>query len=265
MLLRGTYKQIVHAAWTNNHIKSSLIELMIKDVEKDSTKLCSKKNPSILRTTDKQCMLSFSMEKVSDEIKERAPIFHSVLSAASINSRSKATKEKSHFGPTAMAAAVCLKSRSRYMTANTLARLGPLKLTTSHTYVYKKLDEFGIDYYDHILESVKRQGEFLKQQQEQKTSVNPELAKSHQNRNLIVPDVGRKLVFDNMDYRHEVHYMTEEHQSVDNHCATVMAVENHVSGSHFSGVLNWKMTNAFHLIVTMINNERTTLFWVGVL
>ena len=115
MLLRGTYKQIAHAAWTNNHIKSSLIELMIKDVEKEATKLCL--NSSILRTTDKQSMLSFSMEKVSDEIKERAPIFHSVLSAESIYSRSKATKEKSHFGPIAMAAAVCLKSRSRHMTA----------------------------------------------------------------------------------------------------------------------------------------------------
>jgi hypothetical protein len=117
MLLRGTYKQIAHAAWTNNHIKSSLIELMIKDVDKEETKRCSKKNPSILRTTDKQSMLSFSMEKVSDQIKERAPIFHSVLSAASFNSRSKATKEKSHFGPIVMAAAVCLKSRSRYKTA----------------------------------------------------------------------------------------------------------------------------------------------------
>ena len=37
----------------------------------------------------------------------------------------------------------------------------------------------------------------MKHQLEQKT-------KSHQNRNVIVPDVGRKLVFDNNDYRHEV-------------------------------------------------------------
>ena len=117
MLLSGTYKQIAHAAWTNHSIKSSLTELMLKDIEKEATKLCSKKNPSILRTTDKQSMLSFSMEKVSDEIKERAPLFHSVLSAASINSRSRATKEISHFGPIAMAAAVCLNSRSKYMTA----------------------------------------------------------------------------------------------------------------------------------------------------
>jgi hypothetical protein len=74
----------------------------------------------------------------------------------------------------------------------------------------------------------------MKQQLKQKNGANPELAKSHQNRNLIVPDVGRKLVFDNIDYRHKIHYMTGEHQSVDNHCVTVMAVENRVSGSHFS-------------------------------
>ena len=117
MLLRGTYKQIAHAAWKNPYIKSNLTELMLKDVEKEATQLCSRKNPSCLRTTDKQSMLSFSMEKVSDEIKERAPLLHSVLSAASINSRSKATKEPSHFAAIAMAAAVCLKNRSRYMTA----------------------------------------------------------------------------------------------------------------------------------------------------
>ena len=110
----------------------------------------------------------------------------------------------------------------------------PLKLTTSHTYVYKKLDEFGKDYNKNILESFKRQGEFMKQQMQRRTDANSVSAKFHQNRKLIVPDVGRKLVFGNIDYRHEVHYMTEEHQSVDNHCVTVMAVENRVSGSHLS-------------------------------
>ncbi len=85
-----------------------------------------------------------------------------------------------------------------------------------------------------MLESVKRQGEFMKPQMEGKTDANPEPVKSHQNRNLIAPDVGRKLVFDNIDYRHEVHYMTEEHQNVDNHCVTLMAVENRVSGNHLN-------------------------------
>ena len=97
-------------------------------------------------------------------------------------------------------------------------------MTTSHTYVYKKLDEFGKDYNEHILESVNRQGEFMKQQMEGKTDANPEPVKPHKNRNLIVPDVGRKLVFDNIDYRHEVHYMTEDHQNVDYHCVTQLKI-----------------------------------------
>ena len=91
-----------------------------------------------------------------------------------------------------------------------------MKLTTSHTYVYKKLDEFGKDYNKVILDSVQRQGQLMEQQ-------------AH-----VAVDNGRKLVFDNIDYRHEVHYMTEEHQNPDNHCVTVMAVENRVSGQHLS-------------------------------
>ena len=114
MLVRGTYKQIANAAWKNPSIKSQLTDLMLKDIGKEATQLYSKKNPSCLRSTDKQSMLSLSMEKVSDEIKERAPLLHSALSAASIN---RSSRETSHFGAIAMAAAVCLKNRSRYMIA----------------------------------------------------------------------------------------------------------------------------------------------------
>ncbi|XP_028404057.1 uncharacterized protein LOC114526731 isoform X1 [Dendronephthya gigantea] len=188
-------------------------------------------------------MLSFSMENLSNEIKDRAPLFHSVLAAASINKRSKSTKDKPDFAAVAMAASICLKNRSRYMTAvqllltiflyhsnwmNTLARLCPLKITTSHTYVYKKLDEFGKDYNKDILHSVKEQGEFMEQRAAQ---INPD-AHGQQNNRCFTQDVGRKLVFDNIDYHQEVHRMTEDHQNVDKHCVTVMAIENRVSGNH---------------------------------
>ena len=43
---------------------------------------------------------------------------------------------------------------------------------------------------------------------------------------------GRKLVFDNFDFRQEVHYMTQDHQNVDVHWVTHMAVENRVSGNN---------------------------------
>ena len=45
-------------------------------------------------------------------------------------------------------------------------------------------------------------------------------------------DSGRKLVFDNFDFRQEVHYMTQDHQNVDVHWVTHMAVENRVSGNN---------------------------------
>ena len=114
MLVRGTYRQIANAAWKNTSINKHLRELMVRELEKETTQLCSKKNPSC-PNTNKQSMVSFTMEKVSNELKERTPLLHSVLSAVSINRRSKAAKEKSHFG--AIAAAVCLKNRCKHMTA----------------------------------------------------------------------------------------------------------------------------------------------------
>ena len=117
MLLRGTYKQIANSAWKNPDINKHLRELLLKDVKKEAAGLCSKKYPSCLRRTDKASMLAMSFENVSSEIKEQAPLFHSVLSRVAINPHSRAADTKSYFGPIAMAAAILLKNRSRYMTA----------------------------------------------------------------------------------------------------------------------------------------------------
>ena len=118
MLGRGTYKQIALAAWKSPSVKKELIALMSKDVEREADGLCSKKNPSCLRKTDKISMLSFNMEKLVGEVKERAPLFHSLLSAASINSKSRATHpSRVNFGAVGKATAVCLKSRSKFMIA----------------------------------------------------------------------------------------------------------------------------------------------------
>ena len=76
MLVRGTYKQIASAAWKNANIKKELIELMSKDIDKECTQLCSKKNPSCLRKTDKENIMSFTMEKFYNELRERAPLLN---------------------------------------------------------------------------------------------------------------------------------------------------------------------------------------------
>lgn len=115
-----------------------------------------------------------------------------------------------------------------------MARLCTLKITCSHTFLYKKLDQFGEDHNKHILESVKKQGEFMELQAERK-KCDAGLLTDHKNK-CVVQDMGRKLVFDNIDYRQEVHYMTHEHQNNDAHCVTYMSVANRVSGNHLSNV-----------------------------
>ena len=50
------------------------------------------------------------------------------------------------------------------------------------------------------------------------------------------PDTSRKLVFDNLDYTQEVHWMTEGHQNIDCHYITAMSTENRVSGNELSPV-----------------------------
>lgn len=86
MLVRGTYKQIANAAWKNASIKKQLQLLMLKDIKRECCDLCSRKNPSCLRSPNKESMLNFSIEKLNKELKERAPLTFSVLVAASVNS-----------------------------------------------------------------------------------------------------------------------------------------------------------------------------------
>ena len=52
----------------------------------------------------------------------------------------------------------------------------------------------------------------------------------------VQPDVGRKIVFDSIDYYAEIHEMTEDNQNKDEHWVTVMETKNRVSGNHLSSV-----------------------------
>ena len=89
MLLRGTYKQIAHAAWKNLSLKRELLLIVIKDIDKECSALCSKKIPSCLRSPTKERLLDFSMAKLCKELRERAPVTFSMLMAASVNKHIK--------------------------------------------------------------------------------------------------------------------------------------------------------------------------------
>jgi hypothetical protein len=103
-----------------------------------------------------------------------------------------------------------------------MRRLQSLRLTVSHTHLYRKLTEFGQGYKQPIEEAVQKQSEFM--------------ASANLVRNDGPPttyencDGGRKIVLDNFDYHQNVHYMTEEHQNIDQHYVTLMTTENRVTG-----------------------------------
>ena len=104
----------------------------------------------------------------------------------------------------------------------------------SHHYYYKKMDEYGKDFAINVVQRVKKESERLKHQHGASSTQDPTPSASLSV--LVTPDKGRKIVFDNFDFRQHVHSMTEDHQNIDIHWVRHMAVENRVSGNHLSSV-----------------------------
>ena len=115
MLVRGTFKQIANAAWNSKEIRKHLTVNVLKQIDKECSSLCSRKDPSCLRSPSKHKMLDFSFEKENEELQERAPLFYSVLVASGCNR--KKTDKSSWIPAVGMAASVLLRNRSPYMNA----------------------------------------------------------------------------------------------------------------------------------------------------
>ena len=179
----------------------------------------------------------------------------------------------------------------------TLCRLSALRLTVSHPYYYKRMDEYGKDFAASVLGKVRKETQRLKKQHKLSTATPSTESPSSQHPPplpartpsvvlapatpatespssqhpppppactpsvvlapatpatespssqhpppppapsvMLAPDKGRKLVFDNFDFKQRVHNMTESHQNFDIHWVTHMAVENRVSGNHLPRV-----------------------------
>lgn len=112
----------------------------------------------------------------------------------------------------------------------TLARLKTWRLTTSHIYLYKKLDEFGKDHKKSICDAVVHQGQYIPNKRCLDGAEQPQCPQADS------ADSGRKLVFDKLDYTQEVHWMTWGHQNIDCHYVTAMSTENRVSGNELNHV-----------------------------
>ena len=97
------------------------------------------------------------------------------------------------------------------------------------------MDEYGTDFAAPVVSKVKKESERLEKihgvnvASTQNDQPPPPVAPV-----VMAPDRGRKLVFDNFDFKQHVHNMTEDHQNVDVHWVSHAAVENRVSGCHLS-------------------------------
>lgn len=65
--------------------------------------MCSKKEPSCVRSPDKKKLLNFTFEKFNDELSSKAPFLHAVLRVSSVNRRKDSVWQQS----VGMAAAIC--------------------------------------------------------------------------------------------------------------------------------------------------------------
>ena len=146
----------------------------------------------------------------------------------------------------------------------TLCRLSSLRVTTGSDYYYKKLDAFGVDAGKSVAAKIQRETIRLKAKhqlsEEQTVSQGaptiqqpaeatppvqscdqapskhptPQAVSFDPSNVYLAPDRGRKIVFDNFDFKQHVHNMTENHQNTDIHWVTHLAVENRVTGGHLS-------------------------------
>ncbi len=122
MLCRGTIKQIVRAAWKCEQVRAHLFTEVAKQIHKECIIMCAKgskketkkRKDSCLRKTNKESIVAFSFDQLITELKERAPLLTLVLKTAALRKLDVEDKWKQSVG---VAAAICLRNRSRNMTA----------------------------------------------------------------------------------------------------------------------------------------------------
>jgi hypothetical protein len=88
----------------------------MKSVDSECNGLCSMKQPSCLRSPNKDQLLDFSLEKVVEELEERAPFTYGILRAACVNKRN--SERRHEWVPSVgMAGAILLRNRSTRLNA----------------------------------------------------------------------------------------------------------------------------------------------------
>ena len=116
-LARGSgYKSIADAVMDSAALRKAVEDRLCSDVNIECKRLCSKANPTLLRTATKDSILNFSWRAVGQEIREKSPLFYRLLLAsADPKSLSKSSDPETteRYPGICTAAAVLLKNRDK--------------------------------------------------------------------------------------------------------------------------------------------------------
>ena len=112
-LARGHRASIARAAW--NAVRSEIIELCMKLVASECNSLSKGSHSSLLKNTDPQDLLSFSLSRFARELSVKAPTFHGLL----VTALGEDTQQPIHHckGPLCLAASITLRQRNARMSA----------------------------------------------------------------------------------------------------------------------------------------------------
>ena len=116
-LARGSgYKSIADAVMDSAALRKAVEDRLCSDVNIECKRLCSKANPTLLRTATKDSVLNFSWRAIGQEIREKSPLFYRLLLAsADPKSLSKSSDPETteRYPGICTAAAVLLKNRDK--------------------------------------------------------------------------------------------------------------------------------------------------------
>ena len=115
-LARGSsLKAVADAVMECPGLKKAVEDRVCSDVTKECKNLCSKRNPSLLRTASKDNILHFSWHAVGEELKGRAPLFHRLLLASADPKATIQGNDPERNPGICTAAAILLKNRDKAM------------------------------------------------------------------------------------------------------------------------------------------------------
>ena len=117
-LVRGTFSQIANAIFKVKRLKVEITKCLLRELSRECRELTSKKTPSILRKTTADNIRQFELRKVCEELKQRAPLYYSMLLTSAVPNTRKHDMNAPDFLPSvAVAGSILMRERCMFLNA----------------------------------------------------------------------------------------------------------------------------------------------------